>query len=306
MNTSSNHSISSSLSSNHSVHLEHSNPQTQAAVPAQAARATASALLSHHANVPTPPNAGNSQLNAFRAGAANANSTHSMSAAQAEKRLLTAALTGDVETVNQMLAINGVNFDVRATNGITAAHFAALNGSVTILQRLQQAGANMQLERFDGMTPLHFAIHEGNIHAADYLIQQGFVTQANSSHSSLTPAVNKRLRERITNAIATNQFEKTKQLSTVFPTLIRQKDFQAAIQHRREKVAEGLKIHMANTVAFLSQSKMLTTNSGDWLHQVAAFSLKDQHQHKLAEFMFPGEKAKAQKAKLSALINQLS
>src|SRR5204863_83076 len=71
----------------------------------------------------------------------------------------------------QALLDHGANKDQCNKLGMTPTHYAAMNGSVSVLRFLNQKGVNMNAQDLDNKnTPLHFASWNGHIEAVRFLL----------------------------------------------------------------------------------------------------------------------------------------
>src|SRR5215467_12983253 len=91
--------------------------------------------------------------------------------AATDTRVADAAMKNDQETVRSLIKqavdVNGAQGD-----GMTALHWAALNGNVEIAQMLLYAGANAQATtRIGSYTPLFMAAKTGNSKVVDALLK---------------------------------------------------------------------------------------------------------------------------------------
>ena len=64
--------------------------------------------------------------------------------------------------------------DAQDKDSKTAAHHAAANNRLDIMQKLVDAGANLEIEDSDGNTPIHFVVEQPEYYAlAKYMVQKG-------------------------------------------------------------------------------------------------------------------------------------
>jgi len=80
------------------------------------------------------------------------------------------ATSPDVVTV---LHQRGVEIDIRAGNGATPLHFAALNQLPDVTQRLIELGADVNAVDAEKETPLHMAAMGGDTRTAALLLEHG-------------------------------------------------------------------------------------------------------------------------------------
>jgi ankyrin repeat protein len=100
--------------------------------------------------------------------------------AQAAPRLFTpeapvaeAAMRGDVEAVRALLR-DGADVNAAQGDGMTALHWAALNGNVELMSLVLYAGATAEpLTRLGAYTPLHLASSRGHAAAVARLLDAG-------------------------------------------------------------------------------------------------------------------------------------
>jgi ankyrin repeat protein len=84
-----------------------------------------------------------------------------------------AAMRGDADAVRTLVR-QGADVNAAQSDGMTALHWAALNGDVKILDVLLVAGAGTEsLTRVGGYTPLHLASSRGNAPAVARLLEAG-------------------------------------------------------------------------------------------------------------------------------------
>ncbi|MDE3156882.1 MAG: ankyrin repeat domain-containing protein [Acidobacteriota bacterium] len=100
-----------------------------------------------------------------------------LSAAPSDSPVADAAMHRDAAAVKTLLQQGG---DVNAAqgDGMTALHWAALNGDVDLVQMLVYAGANLDATtRLGGYTPLHLAARDGRAAVVEALLKAGASTK---------------------------------------------------------------------------------------------------------------------------------
>jgi ankyrin repeat protein len=96
-----------------------------------------------------------------------------VSARAAEAPVADAAMRSDVESVRTLLR-GGADVNAAQSDGMTALHWAALNGDLKTMDVLLYAGASTQpLTRVGAYTPLHLASSRGQSAAVARLIEAG-------------------------------------------------------------------------------------------------------------------------------------
>lgn len=97
----------------------------------------------------------------------------SLSAAAVNAPLADAARAGDLDTV-QALVADGADLDAPHGDGMTALHWAALNGNVPLATLLVEAGADLTtVTRLGRHTPLHVASRAGHAGVVGTLLAAG-------------------------------------------------------------------------------------------------------------------------------------
>ncbi len=90
-----------------------------------------------------------------------------------ESPVADAAMRSDLETVRALVK-QGADVNAAQGDGMTALHWAAQNGDVTLVEVLVYAGANPSAATRNGAyTPLHLAARAGNAQVAEALLQAG-------------------------------------------------------------------------------------------------------------------------------------
>src|SRR6478672_10984472 len=95
------------------------------------------------------------------------------SAGQAPSTVASAAQAKDAAAVKKLLK-DGADVNAAQGDGMTALHWAALNGDAELAAMLLYAGANVgATTRLGGYTPLHLAAQVGNANVIAPLIASG-------------------------------------------------------------------------------------------------------------------------------------
>src|SRR5690349_9216997 len=91
------------------------------------------------------------------------------------KKLMTAAKTGDVETITELVGEEGTGLDVNVKNesGSTALHYAADKNQFAAVIALIKLKA--KVSEYDGSlwTPLHYAVDGGHEAIVEFLVKRG-------------------------------------------------------------------------------------------------------------------------------------
>ncbi|XP_067656482.1 ankyrin repeat domain-containing protein 29-like [Haliotis asinina] len=90
-------------------------------------------------------------------------------------RLLEASITGDLETVLEMLDEGQADINCRGMYGLTPVMWAAWNGHTRVVQFLRFKLANMSLVTDSGNTILHLACDGGEVQTVEFLLERKFV-----------------------------------------------------------------------------------------------------------------------------------
>src|SRR5215471_21242144 len=103
-----------------------------------------------------------------------------------DTRVANAAMKGDKEAVRALLK-QAADVNAAQGDGMTALHWAALNGDAELAQLLLYAGANTRATtRIGGYTPLFMAAKNGAVAVVDVLLKAGSDSNAKGS-DGLTP-----------------------------------------------------------------------------------------------------------------------
>ena len=109
-----------------------------------------------------------------------------LAAAPPDSPVADAAMRGDAETVGSLLARGG-DVQTAQADGMTALHWAALNGDLEIAETLIYAGANLEaVTRIGYHTPLHVASKSGRATVVKALLTAGSNPSATTT-SGATP-----------------------------------------------------------------------------------------------------------------------
>src|SRR5438552_4462240 len=96
-----------------------------------------------------------------------------MAAAAGDTRVADAAMKGDKDAVRSLIK-QAVDVNAAQGDGMTALHWAALNGDAELAQLLLYAGANVQsTTRLGGYSPLFMAAKSGQAPLIDVLLSSG-------------------------------------------------------------------------------------------------------------------------------------
>src|SRR5215472_12496319 len=96
-----------------------------------------------------------------------------LSAASGDTRVVDAAMRGDREAVRSLIK-QAADVNAAQGDGMTALHWAALNGDAELSQLLLYAGANLRAAtRIGGYTPLFMAAKNGASNVVDVLLKAG-------------------------------------------------------------------------------------------------------------------------------------
>ena len=100
-------------------------------------------------------------------------SSLSLSAATTETRVADAAAKGDKDAVRSLIK-QAVDVNAAQGDGMTALHWAALNGDAELAQMLLYAGASVKATtRLGGYNPLYMAAKSGHVTVIDTLLNAG-------------------------------------------------------------------------------------------------------------------------------------
>ena len=103
-------------------------------------------------------------------------------ARRVRRAIADAAMAKDAAAVKKLLK-EGVDVNAAQGDGMTALHWAALNGDAELASMLLYAGANVGAKtRLGGYTPLHLAAQIGNASVIAPLIAAGSPVGAATDH----------------------------------------------------------------------------------------------------------------------------
>ncbi len=104
-----------------------------------------------------------------------------------ESPVADAAMRGDIEMLRSLL-YQGADVNAAQGDGMTALHWAAVNGQSEIGEMLIYAGASTQATtRMGAYTPLHLASREGHVSVVLNLLQAGSDPNQQTSSGGVTP-----------------------------------------------------------------------------------------------------------------------
>src|ERR1044071_1218080 len=95
---------------------------------------------------------------------------------RADKEIIKAAKSGDVERVKLLLSEDADLINARDTDGSTSLHCATWKGHIDVVACLLKAGADVNAQNTNGhwgTTPLHAAAHANEVAIARLLIEHG-------------------------------------------------------------------------------------------------------------------------------------
>ncbi|EDO38657.1 predicted protein, partial [Nematostella vectensis] len=84
-----------------------------------------------------------------------------------------AVAENDLTEAQSLIDKYKLNIDHQSASGLTALHYAALEGSFECLELLVNKGARIDILDSKGCSPLDFAVRGGNFDCAAYLIKAG-------------------------------------------------------------------------------------------------------------------------------------
>jgi ankyrin repeat protein len=87
--------------------------------------------------------------------------------------LFNAVVENDVSELEGLIHKHNVNVNYRSPSGLTASHYAALEGGFECLKVLVESGASIDVLDAQGCSPLDFAVRGGHFDCAAYLIKAG-------------------------------------------------------------------------------------------------------------------------------------
>ncbi|KAH9112136.1 hypothetical protein LEN26_013328 [Aphanomyces euteiches] len=102
------------------------------------------------------------------------------------EELLDAAKEGNLDTVRRLTEVSEVDPDARGYMGWTAAHWAAREGHIHVLEYLRLIGANMDALDRKGDCLLHKAAANGQHDVCAWLLERNFNVQA-VNNNGMTP-----------------------------------------------------------------------------------------------------------------------
>ena len=109
-----------------------------------------------------------------------------LSAAQADRRVVDAAAQGDGAAVRGLLQ-QGADVNAPHGDGMSALHWAAEHGDVTVVDMLIYAGANVEAEtRIGAYTPLHVASRGGHVAVVRSLLEARAAVDARTTDGGTT------------------------------------------------------------------------------------------------------------------------
>lgn len=79
-----------------------------------------------------------------------------------EQRLIRAAITGDADQIESILAENPALVNCQGTDGRTPLHYAAANGQDSVVEILLENGSDPSIQDEEGSTPQSAALQAGN------------------------------------------------------------------------------------------------------------------------------------------------
>jgi hypothetical protein len=91
---------------------------------------------------------------------------------------------GFTTSVKRLLSIRNINVNVKAVNGSTPLHDAALKGHIEIARLLLQSGAEVNVRKNGGSTPLHCAAGYGHVEILHLLVENGADLEAQDNYGS--------------------------------------------------------------------------------------------------------------------------
>ncbi|OQR97199.1 hypothetical protein THRCLA_07057 [Thraustotheca clavata] len=100
--------------------------------------------------------------------------------------LIEAAKSGNLDQVQRLCEIIGVDADLRGYMGWTAAHWAAREGHIAVLEYLQRIGTNLDTLDRRGDSLLHKAAANAQHDACEWLLQHNFNVHA-VNNNGMTP-----------------------------------------------------------------------------------------------------------------------
>ena len=107
---------------------------------------------------------------------------------QNNERLITFSETGDLTSVEQLLATGAVDNDHRGLGGANALHYACHRGHAAIVLALLNANFFVNARNDAGETPMHLAVYNGHLLIVEQLIDSGADINAVNNYNE-TPLI---------------------------------------------------------------------------------------------------------------------
>lgn len=90
-----------------------------------------------------------------------------------EVLLFNAVVENNITELNGLINKHHVNINYRSPSGLSALHYASLEGSFECIKLLIDNGAEIDVQDSQGCSPLDFAVRGGNFDCAAFLIKAG-------------------------------------------------------------------------------------------------------------------------------------
>lgn len=90
-----------------------------------------------------------------------------------EVLLFNAVVENNVSELNELISKHRVNINYNSPSGLSALHYASLEGSFECMKILIDNGAEIDIQDSQGCSPLDFAVRGGNFDCAAFLIKEG-------------------------------------------------------------------------------------------------------------------------------------
>src|SRR5688572_18449454 len=100
-----------------------------------------------------------------------------------------ASLNGDLKTLDVLLVAGATTESLTRLGGYTALHLASSRGHATIVARLLEAGSKPKALTATGVQPIHLAAQSGSADAVRFLIDRGADPNARDTTHGRTPLV---------------------------------------------------------------------------------------------------------------------